>query len=320
MSSRRRTRPIPSKARRASSPAQPAAGQGGDPTGAETVTAADRPVGSRSANRAAKRVANPRPRPVQRSRRNSNSTLGIAVLAIGAVAIAIGVLLFGNPFGAPSPSASAAATASDQVGDGTCPTQQPAALPAGEIRSVTITTPKGNIEIEVDANLGPIAAGNFVALIQCHFYDGSVFHRTASQDGTATGTPFVIQGGAAKPGTAEIPYTIQDDPVTADYKRGVVAMANTGSANTGTSQFFIVLNDSSFLSKTYSVFGTVVGGMDVADQIYAASKGVESPTNPIPMTSVTVSAAPAATASVAPTVAASAVPSSATSPAASTAP
>jgi cyclophilin family peptidyl-prolyl cis-trans isomerase len=208
------------------------------------------------------------------------------------------------------------ASNANQVGDGTCPTEQPDPLPQGEIRSVTITTPKGNIIIEVDANLAPIAAGNFVALIECHFYDGSVFHRTASQDGTATGTPFVIQAGAAKPGTAEIPYSIQDDPVTADYKRGGVAMANTGSPNTQTSQFFIVLNDSSFLSKTYSIFGTVVSGMDVADQIYAASNGVENPTNPIPMTSVTVSAPPAATPSPAPG-SSSAAPTPAASPAAS---
>src|ERR1041385_4013318 len=278
MSSRRRGRPIPPKARRAAMPAPPPSAIEDGGLGADAVprSSADRPLGTRSANRAVKRATNPRPRPQPRRRRSNNATTGVIVLALGAVAIAIGVLLFGNPFGSPAASPSAVASSSDQVGDGTCPTAQADPLPQGEIRTVTITTPKGNIIIEVDANLAPIAAGNFVALIECHFYDGSVFHRTASQDGTAPGTPFVIQAGAAKPGTAEIPYSIQDDPVTADYKRGVVAMANTGSPNTQTSQFFIVLNDSSFLSKTYSIFGTVVSGMDVADQIYAASNGVEN--------------------------------------------
>ena len=72
------------------------------------------------------------------------------------------------------------------------PDGQPPALPAGETRTVTLNTPKGAIAIKVEADLSPIAAGNFVALASCGFYDGDVFHRTATlQDGT----PFVIQGG-----------------------------------------------------------------------------------------------------------------------------
>ena len=50
------------------------------------------------------------------------------------------------------------------VGDGTCPTSQPPALPAGQTRTVTLDTPKGAIVIKVEADLSPIAAGNFVAL------------------------------------------------------------------------------------------------------------------------------------------------------------
>ncbi len=119
-----------------------------------------------------------------------------------------------------------------------CPTSQPPALAKGETRTVTIQTAKGAIAIKVEADLSPIAAGNFVALAGCGCYDGVVFHRIATlQDGT----PFVIQGGPT--GTAGPGYTIQDEPVTATYKRGTVAMARTAEPNSVGSQFFIVLDD-----------------------------------------------------------------------------
>jgi cyclophilin family peptidyl-prolyl cis-trans isomerase len=149
-----------------------------------------------------------------------------------------------------------------------------------------------------------------------------VFHRTASlQDGT----PFVIQGGEAKSGTGSIPYVIQDEPVTATYKRGTIAMARTSQPNSQTSQFFIVLDDSAgpilvSNGNNYALFGTVISGMDVADAIFAASGGAETPSNPIPMTTVTVGPGPAPTASVAPTAAPTSAATPATSPATSTPP
>jgi peptidyl-prolyl cis-trans isomerase B (cyclophilin B) len=172
-----------------------------------------------------------------------------------------------------------------------CPTSQPAALPAGQTRTVTIKTSKGNIVIQVKADLAPIAAGNFVALASCGFYDGVVFHRTASlQDGT----PFVIQGGdplgtgAGGPG-----YTIADEPVNTSYGRGTVAMARTSDPHSEGSQFFIVLSDAASdvlkSANTYAIFGTVTSGMDVADAIYNASNGQELPASPIAMDSLTVS-------------------------------
>lgn len=176
------------------------------------------------------------------------------------------------------------------AGGSGCPTSQPPALAAGETRTVTITTSKGQLTLKIDGSLSPIAAGNFVALAECGFYDGVVFHRVATlQDGT----PFVIQGGdptgtgAGGPG-----YTIQDEPVTATYRRGTLAMARTAQPNSQGSQFFIVLSDASasILASynTYAIFGEVADGMDVADAIYAAADA-ELPSRPIAMDSVTVS-------------------------------
>jgi peptidylprolyl isomerase len=171
-----------------------------------------------------------------------------------------------------------------------CPTTQPPALPAGETRTVTLTTPKGAIAIKVEADLSPIAAGNFVALASCGFYDGTVFHRTPTlQDGT----PFVIQGGDPEgTGLGGPGYTITDEPVTTPYKRGTVAMARSQAPNSVGSQFFIVLDDKDgdILSQanTYQIIGNVASGMDVADAIYLASAGVELPANPVPITTATV--------------------------------
>src|SRR6185369_8268710 len=156
-------------------------------------------------------------------------------------------------------------------GDGTCPTSQPASLASGTTKYVTINTDLGAIVIKVEGSLSPIAAGNFVAHVGCKYYDGVVFHRTAS---LGDGTPFVIQGGdpdgtGAGPGPG---YSIQDEPVTTTYRRGTVAMARTSQPNSQGSQFFIVLDDKdgTVLSSanTYAIFGEVVQGMDVADAIF----------------------------------------------------
>jgi cyclophilin family peptidyl-prolyl cis-trans isomerase len=155
-------------------------------------------------------------------------------------------------------------------------------MAAGQKRVVTIETAKGKIEITVEANLGPLAAGNFVALASCGFFDGLVFHRLVPG--------FVIQGGdPTGTGSGGPGYSFADDPVTVPYARGVVAMANSGP-NTNGSQFFIVLADAG-LDPNYSVFGRVTSGMDAVDAI-AAMPNAGSPTNaaltPVAMDKVTV--------------------------------
>ena len=182
----------------------------------------------------------------------------------------------------PSAAASAAGSAATTTA---CPTSQPPALPAGETRTVTIQTAKGAIAIRVQADLSPIAAGNFVALAGCGLYDGVIFHRVVPG--------FVIQGGdPASAGRQRLGYQIQDEPVTAIYGRGTVAMARTGAPNSVTSQFFIVLDDGARAGlaqyNTYQIIGTVMSGMEAVDAI-AAAADAESPSNPIVMTTVTVS-------------------------------
>ena len=189
--------------------------------------------------------------------------------------------------GVASPVASAAASASAASA---CPTAQPAALGAGETRTVTMTTEKGTIVIKLEADLSPIAVGNFVALVACGYFNGIVFHRLVPgfviQGGDPTGT------GGGGPG-----YTITDEPVTTTYHRGTVAMARSSEPNSVGSQFFIVLDDAAAQSladpstNNYQIIGTVTAGMDTVDAI-AAMPNSGAPNNdalqPVAMTTVTV--------------------------------
>ena len=212
----------------------------------------------------------------------------VAVLAAASVTVAC------STGATPSSSAPAASTpASSPGGSGAatdCPTAQPDALPAGEERVVTIETSQGSFDITVEADLSPIAAGNFVALAECGYYDGVVFHRVATLE---DGTPFVIQGGdPTGTGTGGPGYTIQDEPVSTPYQRGTVAMARTSAPNSVGSQFFIVLDDKDReileAYNTYQIIGSVSSGMETVDAIYEAAGGSESPANPIAMDRVTV--------------------------------
>jgi cyclophilin family peptidyl-prolyl cis-trans isomerase len=205
-----------------------------------------------------------------------------------ALAFAVSLLLAAcTSAGGVTPAASTGDVAPSEAtaGAATCPTSQPDPLPAGETRTVTIETDKGSIDINVEADLSPIAAGNFVALAGCGYYDGVVFHRVVPG--------FVIQGGdPTGTGTGGPGYEIQDEPVTATYSRGTVAMARTTQPNSVGSQFFIVLDDAArsalASANTYQIIGTVSSGMDAVDAI-AAAADAELPSSPVVMTKVTVS-------------------------------
>ena len=190
---------------------------------------------------------------------------------------------------APSQAAPSQAAPSGSAAAGSCPSSEPAALPAGETRSVTIETSKGTITLGLQADLSPIAVGNFVALAECGFYEGVVFHRLVPG--------FVIQGGDPDgTGTGGPGYTIKDEPVTTPYHRGTVAMARTSQPDSVGSQFFIVLDDAAqgalARANTYQIIGEVTAGMDVVDAIAAMPNSGEATGNqalePLPMTRITV--------------------------------
>ena len=224
-----------------------------------------------------------------------------APAALAALALSVGLAACGaSGGGATQPAAQSAPAAQSELpvesqppqstapgqsattGAQGCPTSAPDPLPAGETREVTIETDLGNIVIGVEADLGPLAAGNFVALADCGFYDGVIFHRILPD--------FVIQGGdPTGTGSGGPGYEFPNDPVSVPYERGVVAMANAGRDTNG-SQFFIVLEEAG-LPPDYSVFGRVTSGMEVADEISAGpSTGGQAgqALEPVAMNRVTV--------------------------------
>ena len=156
----------------------------------------------------------------------------------------------------------------------------------------TIATEKGDIEVDLFTNDAPKASQNFVDLARKGFYDDVVFHRVIPG--------FVIQAGdgqygkkasldTGRVGTGGPGYTFADEPVSGDYARGALAMANAGP-NTNGSQFFICHQDlTGRLPKNYTLFGQVTKGMDVVDAIVAAPRNSRDlPDEPVAMTSVTI--------------------------------
>lgn len=146
----------------------------------------------------------------------------------------------------------------------------------------TITTAKGDIVLQLDAQNAPIAANNFVFLAQSHWYDGTYFWRVDTPGKPSVIDPnggpsqlSLVQGGSvARDGSdgIDVPgYTIKDDdPLPADYSAGTISMATDGIADSASAQFFITTADESqFLSKAYITFGKVIEGMNVLHQIAA---------------------------------------------------
>ncbi len=227
----------------------------------------------------------------------------VAVLAIAVPAL-VAACSGGGSSGATiapataEPSAAAPTSVASPVAGvpGDCPTSQPEPLAAGEKRIVTIATDQGDIEIELDASLSPIAVANFVALAECGWYDGVIFHRVIPG--------FVIQGGDGQfgrspnvdpnqVGTGGPPYTIKDEPVTATYGRGTVAMARTPAPDSVGSQFFIVTDDAAQPAladaNTYQIIGTVTSGMETVDAIVNAPRNANDfPDAPVVMNDVSV--------------------------------
>ncbi|MDE0702069.1 MAG: peptidylprolyl isomerase [Acidimicrobiaceae bacterium] len=145
--------------------------------------------------------------------------------------------------------------------------------------TATMETSLGSMTIHLDAAAAPKTVNNFVTLSRYHYYDGVTFHRIINgfmcQGGDPDGT------GRGGPG-----YRFEDElPRPGRYEIGSLAMANAGP-NTNGSQFFIVSGPSGVgLPPQYSLFGKVVSGLDVLDEM----QQVQTDRNDRPLTDVVIS-------------------------------
>jgi peptidyl-prolyl cis-trans isomerase A (cyclophilin A) len=130
-----------------------------------------------------------------------------------------------------------------------------------------LDTTMGTIKIELFEDKVPITAGNFKDLANDGFYDGTKFHRISPGFMIQGGDPNSKDNDPSDDGTGGPEYTI-DDEFHRDLSnvRGMISMANSGP-NTGGSQFFILVEDSTGLDNQHAVFGKVIEGMNVVDNI-----------------------------------------------------
>ena len=163
---------------------------------------------------------------------------------------------------------------------------------------VTISTSAGEIHLELDADNAPITVANFLKLAEDGYYSGTIFHRIIEG--------FMVQGGGLDENMT--PKPTNTDPIQNEANnglkndRGTIAMARTMDPHSATGQFFINHKDNDFLNHTaetsqgwgYAVFGSVIDGMDVVDQIALSTTSTvggyaDAPLEPTIIHSVTVS-------------------------------
>ncbi|MBK9428576.1 MAG: peptidyl-prolyl cis-trans isomerase [Gammaproteobacteria bacterium] len=156
---------------------------------------------------------------------------------------------------------------------------------------ITLHTNYGDIDIELDFDRAPKTAANFLQYCRENFYAGTIFHRVIPG--------FMVQGGGMdanmreKRGNAPIANEA-DNGLKNDI--GTLAMARTNDPHSASSQFFINIADNSFLNHTakdargwgYAVFGKVVNGMAVVDEIKAVPTGNSGHHQDVPTVTVEI--------------------------------
>lgn len=200
------------------------------------------------------------------------SLAGIAVVIIGWILIKPSQPLSNTKEGSPMPSATVKKATKEYKEAGKV-------TKAGKSYTAILKTTLGDITIELSKDT-PVTTNNFVFLAQEKFYDGVIFHRVIPG--------FMIQGGdPTGTGTGGPGYKFADEKFAGTYKRGTLAMANSGT-NTNGSQFFIMHADYP-LPPNYVIFGQVTSGLEVVDKIATAKTGPsDRPVEPVTIKSIDI--------------------------------
>lgn len=153
---------------------------------------------------------------------------------------------------------------------------------------VVMETSLGTVKIELFARKAPMSVENFLQYVDAKFYDGTIFHRVIPD--------FMIQGGGFEPGMTEKPTRapiVNEAGNRLANARGTLAMARTNDPNSATAQFFINVKDNHPLNRTgtsagYAVFGRVIEGMKVVDDIQWVSTGTRGGHGDVPVKDVVI--------------------------------
>ena len=155
---------------------------------------------------------------------------------------------------------------------------------------VEINTSMGQIVVQLEPSRAPITVKNFLRYVNEGYYTDTIFHRVISG--------FMIQGGGF---TEKMDQKPAHDPIPLEARGGLrndrytIAMARTSYPHSATSQFYINVNDNSFLNADeaqdghgYAVFGRVVKGTDVVDKISYVRTGVKRGMRDVPVETVKI--------------------------------
>lgn len=156
---------------------------------------------------------------------------------------------------------------------------------------VKLHTNLGTIALELDAERAPETVANFLQYVRSGFFDNTTFHRVING--------FMIQGGGFEPGMKQKPTNA---PIKNEADNGLknenytVAMARTSNPHSATAQFFINVADNAFLDHSsptpqgwgYAVFGRVVEGQDVVDEICRVRTGSRGMHQDVPLDDVVI--------------------------------
>lgn len=156
---------------------------------------------------------------------------------------------------------------------------------------VELLTSKGKIVLELDMANAPVTTQNFINYVESGHYDGTIFHRVIDN--------FMIQGGGFAKGMQE---KQTQTPIKNEAQNGLkndtytIAMARTNDPHSATAQFFINVNDNSFLNHSsptpqgwgYAVFGKVTEGMDVVDAIKGVNTGRKGYHDDVPIEDIII--------------------------------
>ncbi len=164
-------------------------------------------------------------------------------------------------------------------------------LMAAPAPHVVLDTSFGQVEIELNQDKAPISTQNFLKYVDSNFYSNTIFHRVIPG--------FMVQGGGFN---AQMVQKPTNDPIKNEADnglhnvRGTIAMARTSDVNSATSQFFINVVDNAMLDHGardygYAVFGKVVKGMDVVDQIVNVQTGSKAGMQNVPLDPILIKTA-----------------------------
>ena len=212
-----------------------------------------------------------------------------------AVLLAVAVLTFAAGCGgggdeatgtttSPSASGECASVDAPEARDPGSKEAPSAPLEDGKTYALTFETSCGSFTVTLDTELAPNTAASLVALAQAGYFDDTIFHRVVPD--------FVIQGGdPTQSGSGGPGYsTVDVPPSDAVYTKGTVAMAKSEVEAPGTagSQFFVVTAESAPLDPIYAIVGEVTDGIDTIDRIAALGVADGPPSQPVVVSSVTV--------------------------------